>query len=323
MKSLVFKMSSGLALSVAALVAQSTVWASPVQLLVPAYFYPSSSGSDWEKLTTAALSGTPITAIMNPGSGSGTGPNSDYQREINRFRSAGGRVLGYVPSGYAGANVNASSTCQPAAGSAYQVSDVLSCAAGYKSWYRVDGIFVDEMTNSSSASDLNFYQTLYAGLKNLDSAWEVVGNPGSPTQSVYLNNGANRSADSVVVFENNTGYLNYTPSAWNASVASRSIAHLGYDVADQATALTFLNLAVQRNAGYVYFTDDGANASNPWDRLPIYWEAEAAAVKGLNAASVPLPSGVWLVLMGLLFIATPTAKRLGLRHTTKRFAQFV
>jgi hypothetical protein len=198
--------------------------------------------------------------------------------------------------------VSADSSCQPATGATYSVSDVISCASGYKNWYRVDGIFIDEVTNTSSTTNLNFYQNLYVGLKALNSSWEIVGNPGSRTQVEYLNNGANRSADTLVVFENDVGYPGYVPSAWNATVSSRAIGHLGYDVATEATALAFLNLAVQRNAGYVFFTDDGANNTNPWDRLPTYWESEAAAVRRLNSAAVPLPSAAFLVMLGMFLV---------------------
>jgi hypothetical protein len=43
--------------------------------LVPAYIYPSWSGSDWDKLIAA---GDRVWAIMNPNSGPGTSSNSDY-----------------------------------------------------------------------------------------------------------------------------------------------------------------------------------------------------------------------------------------------------
>jgi hypothetical protein len=39
-------------------------------------------------------------------------------------------------------------------------------------------------------------------------------------------------------------------------------------------------LAVARNAGHIYVTDD--SGSNPWDRLPAYWGAEVAFVEQLN-----------------------------------------
>src|SRR5215472_2688384 len=45
-------------------------------VLVPAYFYPSFLGSDWDRMDTAAGK-IPLTAIMNPASGPGPSQNSD------------------------------------------------------------------------------------------------------------------------------------------------------------------------------------------------------------------------------------------------------
>jgi len=45
--------------------------------------------------------------------------------------------------------------------------------------------------------------------------------------------------------------------------------------------LTDLNLAVQRNAGGIYITDDVL--PNPWDRLPNYWTSLVQAVAMINA----------------------------------------
>lgn len=120
------------------LCALGSVGHAAINLLVPAYFYPSAGGSDWNALIAAAQEGTPVTAIMNPGSGAGLAPNRDYVAAVNALRAAGGKVLGYVPTGYGGASVNATSTCQPASGSTYTASDVLNCAARYKLWYAVD-----------------------------------------------------------------------------------------------------------------------------------------------------------------------------------------
>ena len=42
----------------------------------------------------------------------------------------------------------------------------------------------------------------------------------------------------------------------------------------------YVQLAVKRNAGYVYVTDD--RGSNPWDTLPSYWTAEVDLVETIN-----------------------------------------
>jgi hypothetical protein len=60
-------------------------------------------------------------------------------------------------------------------------------------------------------------------------------------------------------------------------------AHLTYAVAGAERMTNFVQLAVQRHAGFIYVTDDGG--SNPWDTLPSYWEAEVGLIESLNQAA--------------------------------------
>ena len=54
--------------------------------------------------------------------------------------------------------------------------------------------------------------------------------------------------------------------------------------------LTYLDLAVSRNAGQVYITDDVMN--NPWDTLPSYWDAEVDRIEQINNSNIdPPPTG--------------------------------
>jgi hypothetical protein len=287
--------------------------AAPIELIVPAYFYPSFSGSAWTQLTTLAQAGTPVTAIMNPGSGSGTSQNSDYVAAIDAFRAAGGKVLGYVPTGYAGSAVNASSTCQPASGATYQASDVVACAQRYDNWYNIDGIFLDEFTNTTGATELDFYRSVYASLKAIDSNWRVMGNPGTSVPPEYFATGG-RTADTIVSFEQ-TGafYTNYAPAPGAATGPASQFAHLVYDVASATQASAYLSRAVTLGVGSIFITNDNfcqAGASpcptsgpqvdgNPWDTLPPYIDALAAQVRDLNAANaVPAPATLSLALFG-------------------------
>ena len=265
-----------------------------INLMVPAYFYPSS-GSAWNALIAAAQAGTPITAIMNPGSGAGLAPNSDYVTAVNALRAAGGKVLGYVPTGYGGAAVNATSTCQPASGATYTATDVLNCAARYKLWYAVDGVFLDEFSNTSTSAapaTLAFYQQIYAGIKGSNGFapdWIVVGNPGSETVPDYFEDSGGPTADTLVVFENSSGYASYTPAAWQLSYPASAFAHLVYGESSSANATQNVALAASRNARYLFVTNDVL--PNPWDTLPPYFNALTQAVREHNVAnSIPLCS---------------------------------
>lgn len=247
--------------------------ADEVVALVPAYFYPTWwSGSPWDQLNAAAAR-IPIEAIMNPASGPGPGPNSDYQFAVGQLRAAGGKVIGYVATGYGSRSA----------------ADVLAEVEAYLEWYDVDGVFLDEMGNQDGGLD---YGSVYAAIKAMGADLHVVGNPGIPFAGVeaYV-----PAADTLVIFEGpltnadpngasfrsypNAGpYTGLTP--WFLHYGASHFANLVYDVPTPLRMAAALIKAVAYNAGYVYLTDD--QLPNPWDTLPSYWEAEVEAIECLN-----------------------------------------
>jgi hypothetical protein len=233
--------------------------------IVPAYFYPTPS-SPWLDLNSAA-SRIPVTAIMNPGSGPGIFQDSNYVNAVDNLRTAGGKVIGYVSTSY---GARSSATVKA------EIDD-------YVNWYNIDGIFFDEMTNSGTNGTLNYYEDLYDYVKAINPTYEVMGNPGTATTESYLTRPV---ADSLLVFESYaTNYPGYTPSSWNFSHDPSAIGHLVHTTANEADMLSFLDLAVQRNAGQVYITDDILN--NPWDTLPAFWEAEVTRIEEINNTPPP------------------------------------
>jgi Spherulation-specific family 4 len=257
-----------------------------MEVLVPAYFYPSWNPalSQWDEMTAAAAAGAPITAIINPDNGPGTALNGDYVNAINAFRAAGGKVLGYVYTCYGNNN------CNPALPATRTAQDVLADAQKYSSWYAVDGIFLDEMSNLTAA--LPFYQAVASGLRAAQPAGTIVGNPGTSTPVEYL-----AVADTLVTFERGTGsYAGYTAEPWMATEPASRQAHLLYNVASASAMLTLVAEASQRNAGYLYITGDVL--PNPWDQLPSYWLQEVAAI-----AAVPEVPSALLLAMGCMGLA--------------------
>lgn len=232
-----------------------------LEIVVPAYFYPGQN-SPWVQMTAAADE-APITAIMNPGNGPGNSQDNNYVSAVNALRAAGGRVIGYVYSSYG----------------ARPLAEVTADIDRYRSWYAIDGIFVDEMANVGPAERLNYYKSIYDYVKGVDPKWEVMGNPGTTTIEQYL---TWPTADRLMVFENvGAQYPGYAPSAWNANHDSDRFVHLVHTEPSADNMETALGLAVQRNTGGIYITDDVMN--NPWDRLPAYWQAEVAAVAQINS----------------------------------------
>ena len=237
-----------------------------LEIVVPAYFYPSA-GSPWNRMNAAAAR-VDITAIMNPFNGPGSSPDSKYTAAVDSLRGAGGRVIGYVYSGY---------TARP-------LAEVYADIDRYADWYAIDGIFVDEMSNTGSAGHLDYYESIYNYVKAKSALWEVMGNPGTSTLETYL---TRPTADRLMVFENvGDAYPNYSPSSWNAGYDAASFVHLVHTEASLDAMEAHLRRAISYHAGAIYVTDDVL--ANPWDTLPSYWDAEVEAVARLNEPRAPL-----------------------------------
>jgi hypothetical protein len=60
-----------------------------------------------------------------------------------------------------------------------------------------------------------------------------------------------------------------------------------HSVPDCETAKSHIDLAVARNIGYVYVTDD--TLDNPYDSLPTYWSCEVDYIWWLDGCKAWLP----------------------------------
>jgi hypothetical protein len=244
--------------------------ASAQTLLVPAYFLP---GPDWTAMTAAAASGASITAIMNPDSGPGAAQDPTYLAAVDAFELAGGTVLGYVSTSDARRSLSAVE------------ADVKS----YESFYPVNGFFLDQMTDDTKSSHLNYYQNLYAFIKGQNSSYDVVGNPGTSVPSNYAS-----LADTLVTYEDvGSNYPSNTAVTWSSSEPASKFANIAYEVPDAANMFQDLAEAQSQNVGYVYFTDDGADG-NPYDSLPSYFSQEAAAMPEPKCAALCVFAAVLL-----------------------------
>jgi hypothetical protein len=133
------------------------------------------------------------------------------------------------------------------------------------------------MINDSDTNHLNYYAALYQYIKGRNANLPVMGNPGTTTLEAYLNG---PTVDSLLIFENGTGYDSFTPPDWVTNHLARQFANIAYDVGSAATMSNYVSFAASRNAGWVFFTD--ATGANPYDRLPGYWTNEVALIQSLN-----------------------------------------
>ncbi len=243
----------------------SPAMAGGLSLMVPAYFDPQPGG-DWDRLAVAAKR-VPLVAIMNPNSGPGTSASAQYTRAIQAVRTASGRVTGYVSTAYGK---------RPTADAE---ADILR----YHQWYTIDGFFLDEMSNDGGTNSVAYYQELHDYIVRLKATYQVTGNPGTQTQEIYI---TKPTVDTLVTFENGSGYAGYVPSAWNKKYPAYRFCHLLHSVASTATLTNTVQLAQARNAGFLYVTDDVLD--NPWDTLPTYWDTELNLIETANRAAAEI-----------------------------------
>jgi hypothetical protein len=180
---------------------------------------------------------------------------------VNLIRSAGAKAYGYVYSSYA----------------ARPLAQIQADVDMFLSLYPLDGFFVDEMANDPDTNHLNYYAALYQYIKGKNANLPVMGNPGTTTLETYLNR---PTVDSLLIFENGTGYDSFTPPGWVTNHLARQFANIAYNVGSAATMSNYVSLAASRNTGWIFFTD--ATGANPYDRLPGYWTNEVALIQSLN-----------------------------------------
>ena len=139
----------------------------------------------------------------------------------------------------------------------------------------LSGIFLDDSLNDCGPqnSHVNLYKMLHDYIKNKHQGGFIVLNPGSGVEQCYAS-----VADVLIVFEHDyQTYLNYKQPAWSQNQANgKQFWHLIYAAKSQTDMENAVKLSKQRNAGYVYVTDDVLD--NPWDTLPAYFNDELRVV---------------------------------------------
>jgi len=246
---------------------------SEVELLVPAYFYPTDApGGDWQRLAASAAK-VSVTAILNPDSGPGPRADPAYVRAVSAFRKAGGRVIGYVHTSY-GKRAAAA---------------VMGDINAYLKFYQIDGVFIDEMADADDPTLRAYYASVYAHVKRANADLRVVGNPGATTkeQGVYL---TDRTADALVIFEGTDAqYPKFRPFPWTRNYPASRIGQIIHGVPAGQLKQVFTR-AHGLGAGLVYVTDLPA-APNPYARLPGYWETLVTLAAAAGRGERTAPSG--------------------------------
>ena len=236
----------------------------PLRVLIPWYNYPIHWSSDyqWDDLASSA-SQIPITAIINANNGPGSGgPNGDYIVGMSELADKV-TTVGYVPTGYGN-------------------RDISTVKAEIDEWadhwvpHGLSGIFIDEMSNETSK--LSYYEDLYVYIMSKPGLEEVHGNSGVSSEEVYVSAPATTA---LVISENYMSeWPSYVTDSWVNEYDAARFSMLVHTASTTSEMQTAIDLALQRNIGLVYVTDDVM--PNPWDKLPTYWQEQVNYIKSLN-----------------------------------------
>jgi hypothetical protein len=232
-----------------------------VRLGAPAYQDPGSpQWAGWEAPGAQAVG----IMIVNLDNGDDEKYHASVDRSIRSTRKKGIFVLGYTYTGYG--------TRDP--------KIVRSKIDAVYRNYLVDGIFLDEVPTGCKASNpyfptqFNYYQELTNYVRQKAGARLTVLNPGtySPDDcwmgiTNILMNWEDQGLETY-----RDGYVDY---AWVHKYPPDRFWHIVYGMGADAVPEA-LELAKQRNAGWVYLTGE---TGNPYSSAPKYWAAEAAAVE--------------------------------------------
>ena len=169
---------------------KSTIQADGISgIIIPLYIYPTSFA--WNLIANEKIvhPNVPIVTIINPNSGPGTYQDPNYVNGINKLRSAGVTVIGYVYTSYASRPITA----------------VEQDVRVYKTFYpNINGIMFDEMNNVAGAGHESYYSTVSNYAKAFGLSF-TVGNAGADVPSSFV------------------GYVRYNPKLRTSRISKYSL----------------------------------------------------------------------------------------------------
>lgn len=234
----------------------------PTGLIVPLYQYPADihRNTAFNRLMDLKKSHptVPVCVILNPANGPGkTDLDPNYVKAIDRLHGAGIVLLGYVSTHYAQVPLE-------------------QVAKDIKLWKmrspRINGIFLDEMTNEDVAAHVDHYVKATA-IAHDAGFWPVFSNPGTPTTEPYFKQAA---ADVIVVHENEKfpseeslrgdyfgGYADYPPFTRAVLVHSLKV----FDREKFARTRKYVRWIYVTHDRFDSQADPNDPKNNPWDEL--------------------------------------------------------
>lgn len=225
--------------------ARALVSSSSIGLLIPLYTEPGSSWSEIES-AKATYPSVNFIVVINPNDGPGASYSSTWASAITQMQNAGVTVIGYTPTFYGAASL----------------SSVESQIQTYSTWYKVNGVFLDNMAENPGYE--TYYSMLTTYAKSLGQTY-VVGNPGTTGATSYVG-----TVDTMLVYEDPGLPPSTVVSSAYPGYSSTNFATVGYAIPEPSQA--YID-TMSSSAHLLYFTDA---SGNPYDTLPSYFLNEVA-----------------------------------------------
>ena len=245
---------------------RKTAGPAELKILVPAYFYPNGPGlKEWTTLIQSAKGKVTLYAVVNPSNGSGATANADYAKIIQKAKTAGIRLIGYISTRYGERPIE-------------------EVEAEVKRWFDlypdISGIFIDEF--SADEQYVEYYASLKQSLLGTSPKAEIFANPGTNVTESSVTQGL---ADTFFLFENRAAVLpELQLPGWLKDYPPDRFGVLIYDEANTEAMTKHLEWAQKTGIAWVYITDRHQNGGvlNPWTALPTYWRQLTTGVTKLN-----------------------------------------
>ena len=209
----------------------------------------SSRGGEraWAELRAACVRhpDVPVIVVINPASGPDVAVAPAFTDLIAQLAAARAGTVGYVFTRYA----------------RRAARDVTNEIDRYRTFYpRLDGIFLDEMSNRPGDEPYYRALTAYARKKGYRL---IIGNPGVATPASFID-----TVDVLLIYESRGLPRLGELAAWRRDRDPRNFGIVSYGV--PAFDADFVARA-KSQLGYIYITD--GDGEDPWRRLSSYFES--------------------------------------------------
>ncbi len=252
------------------------------------YADPGSDNSlseSWQRVYDAQVAYPEISLVItvNPDSGPGSLPRSDFEYAIPTLRSVGVTVLGYISTDWnKGAKTDAEVKSEIDDWVSMYGDGALGAGKG------ISGIMFDEMANKDeigyNGDNVQWYTGLTDHAKNINGLAHTTGNPGTNTKEVFIG-----SVDQIRVHENiGTPDLDDLFDDWKLNYPISN-----FVIIPHSTPILDEDLVMNSHQymTHIYIQDDGADGSNHWDTLSSFFERiveiQDEANNNSGGASVP------------------------------------